>query len=66
MPQTSDRPLTAGQVAAAFNVTIETVRNWTESGHLACFRTPTGHRRFRREDVEKLLGHPIDGEAASA
>lgn len=28
-----------------------TVRRWADSGHLPCFRTPGGHRRFRISDL---------------
>jgi excisionase family DNA binding protein len=31
-----------------------TVRNWTDKGELPSRRTPGGHRRFRRADLEKL------------
>ena len=43
-----------GEVAAAFGVTVATVRNWERSGRIAAVRTPGGQRRFRRVDVEAL------------
>lgn len=49
-----DRPLTSGEVALIFGVTKTTVKRWAEDGHLAAFRTPGGHHRFRRQDVEAL------------
>ena len=47
-------PLTTGEVAALFAVTPETVAAWADSGKLASFRTPGGHRRFYRADVDAL------------
>lgn len=47
--------LTPGEVAKAFRVTAETVSRWADSGVLPFFKTPGGHRRFRREDVDALL-----------
>jgi len=28
-----------------------TVRRWADSGHIPCFRTPGGHRRFKKSDL---------------
>lgn len=60
-----NRPLTPAQVADLFSVTITTVGLWADSGKLPHFRTPGGQRRFKRQDVELLLGHPIDDAVAS-
>ena len=47
--------LSAGQVAALVDVDIRTVRRWAEAGFLpAATLTPGGHRRWRREDVERF------------
>ena len=32
-----------------------TLRNWTEQGHIAYYKTPGGHRRFKMEDLEAFL-----------
>lgn len=48
-------PLTAGQVAKLFNVHPTTVIAWADAGKLPSFRTPGGHRRFLREDVDAFL-----------
>lgn len=48
--------LTTREVAELFSVVPSTVVTWAETDKLPCFRTPGGHRRFRREDVEVLLG----------
>lgn len=55
--------LTPRQVAKMFNVHPTTVGRWETDGRLRGIRTPGGHRRFRREDVEALLAHP-EGDAA--
>lgn len=47
--------LSIGEVAALFNVTVPTVRNWDRDGKLTAIRTPGGQRRFLREDVEAHL-----------
>ena len=36
-------------------VTVGTIRRWDKDGRISSFRTPTGHRRFRRDDVLALL-----------
>jgi excisionase family DNA binding protein len=47
--------LTATHVAEVFQVSAEAVRGWAETGKLAGFKTPGGHWRFRRVDVEAFL-----------
>ena len=39
--------------AAILGVHPATVRNWADRGDLASRRTPGGHRRFRREELEQ-------------
>lgn len=60
------QPLTSTDVAAMFHVTTETVITWADTGKLPHFRTPGGHYRFHRVDVEKLV-RPVrpDSEDAS-
>ena len=47
--------MTSGEVANLIGVSVDTIRRWEKSGKVAALFTPTGHRRFRREDVERLL-----------
>lgn len=61
-----NKPLTTQQVAALFAVHPATVVRWADDGQLPCFRTPGGHRRFRREDVEALLGRDKQPAASGA
>jgi excisionase family DNA binding protein len=46
--------LSTGQAAAILGVSRDTMARYETAGHIACRRTPTGHRRFRRVDVERL------------
>ena len=38
------------------DVSDTTLRQWADAGHLRVYRTPGGHRRFLRQDVEALTG----------
>lgn len=49
-----DKLLTPGQVADMFNVDPKTVTRWAKDGKLNYIRTLGGHRRFHRDEVEKL------------
>lgn len=60
----TSRPLTPGQVAELFGVTIDAVANWADEGKLPSFRTPGGHRRFHQADVDALLAPPQPEPAA--
>jgi excisionase family DNA binding protein len=48
--------LTLGQAAKHLGVAQSTIRKWSDSGRLAAFYTPGGHRRFRRGDLDRFLG----------
>lgn len=47
--------LTPGEVAKIFRVSPKTVARWAAVGMLPVVRTPGGHGRFRRSDVDELL-----------
>lgn len=47
--------MTAPEVARAWNAAAETVGVWARTGKLPAFRTPGGHWRFHRADVEAAL-----------
>lgn len=51
----NDRPLTVGQAAKIVGVSVDTLKRYEQRGLIKSERTPTGHRRFLRSDVEKLL-----------
>ncbi|WP_304451412.1 BldC family transcriptional regulator [Nocardiopsis sp. YSL2] len=47
--------LTATEVAQAFRVDAKTVSRWANEGRISSFRTPGGHRRFHKHEVDALL-----------
>jgi excisionase family DNA binding protein len=53
--------LTSAQVASLLGVGPTSVKRWTDSGNLPCVRTPGGHRRFLRDEVERFLERGSDG-----
>ena len=59
------RWLTLGQAADILGVDATTLRGWADAGSVRFFRTPGGHRRFDREDLDRLL-HTTDAREARA
>lgn len=51
----NDEVMTPAEVAAMFKVDPKTVTRWARDGKLSSFRTPGGHRRYKRTEVEALL-----------
>lgn len=47
--------LTLGQAAIYLGVAQSTMRKWTDSGQVSSFKTPGGHRRYRRADLDQFL-----------
>ena len=47
--------LTLGQASEILGVHRATLRDWADTGKIPVARTPGGHRRFYRSDVEALL-----------
>jgi excisionase family DNA binding protein len=41
-----------GEAARLIGVSEPTLRKWTDSGRIAVFRTPGGHRRYLRSEIE--------------
>ena len=54
-PASGQALLTSREVAALFGVDFRTVTRWTAGGKLASIRTPGGHHRYRRADVDRML-----------
>lgn len=50
-----ERLMTPGEVAALFRVDPKTVTRWAAAGRIRSIRTPGGHRRFLRSEVQALL-----------
>lgn len=49
------RLLTPAEVAAMFGVDPKTVTRWAKAGQLSAIRTLGGHRRYRADEVRRLL-----------
>lgn len=46
--------MTTSSAARALQISVATVKRWAEVGLLPSHRTPGGHRRFWKEDVDRL------------
>ncbi len=71
MALSSTRPendwLTLSQASELLGVHPATLRQWSDEGKIGLFRTPGGHRRFARSEVERLLHVlPVRGSGLSA
>jgi excisionase family DNA binding protein len=53
----SDRQLvfTSSQAARYIGVSLATIRRWTDAGHIHCYRTPGGQRRFSRDQLDEFV-----------
>lgn len=51
-----DELISISEAAEMLGVCTKTIRDWTNDDRLPCIRTLGGHRRFRRLDIERLLG----------
>ncbi|RMI09395.1 helix-turn-helix domain-containing protein [Cellulomonas triticagri] len=47
--------LTKGEAAAVLRVSLRTLDRYSTNGSLRPSRTPGGHPRYRRRDIEALL-----------
>lgn len=56
--------ISVGPAAAILGVSRDTIKRYERAGLIHCRRTPTGHRRFRRVDVEKLRDDTNPGAEA--
>jgi excisionase family DNA binding protein len=52
-----DRQLvfTSSQAARYLGVSLATIRRWTDAGHIACYRTPGGQRRFSKDQLDGFI-----------
>ena len=54
--KTPDAILTSRQAARLLNVSITTLRRWTNKGMLRCYRIgPRGDRIFTKRDIERFM-----------
>ncbi len=50
--------LTVGEASRALGVDPDTLRRWSDTGKIAVFQTPGGHRRFTRDSIQAMLPRP--------
>jgi excisionase family DNA binding protein len=57
IPGANDRQLvfTSSQAARYLGVSLATIRRWTDAGHIGCYRTPGGQRRFSRAQLDEFI-----------
>lgn len=55
--------LTLGEASELLGVHPTTLRTWANAGKIPSFRTPGGHRRFAREDLEAFMRERSQGSA---
>ncbi len=46
---------TSSQAALYLGVSLATIRRWTDAGHISCYRTPGGQRRFSRAQLDEFM-----------
>jgi excisionase family DNA binding protein len=53
----NDRRLvfTSSEAANYLGVSLATIRRWTDAGHISCYRTPGGQRRFSRVQLDDFI-----------
>lgn len=54
-PDSSEALMTPAEVANAFRVDPRTVARWAKAGIISCIRTPGGHRRYRKSEIDERL-----------
>jgi excisionase family DNA binding protein len=56
-PRSGGRQLvfTSSQAAKYLGVSLATIRRWTDAGHVSCYRTPGGQRRFSRDQLDDFI-----------
>lgn len=47
--------LSSGEAAKLIRVSIKSLHRWEQQGLITSIRTPGGHRRWMRQDVEALM-----------
>lgn len=57
---------TSSQAARYLGVSLATIRRWTDAGHVSCYRTPGGQRRFSRAQLDDFVSSmqsdgPVEG-----
>lgn len=61
-PTDDEQLLTPSEVAKLFRVDPKTVTRWAKAGKLSSIRTLGGHRRYRADEVHRLLRERQGGD----
>ncbi len=54
---------TSSQAAVYLGVSLATIRRWTDAGHISCYRTPGGQRRFSRAQLDGFVASMQQGSS---
>ncbi len=57
-PATGDKRqlvFTSSQAARYLGVSLATIRRWSDAGHISCYRTPGGQRRFSKDQLDGFI-----------
>ncbi|MCP4650441.1 MAG: MerR family DNA-binding transcriptional regulator [PVC group bacterium] len=52
----ADKIFSISEAAQYLGVFPLTLRNWEKKGLLRSFRTPGGHRRFKKSELDRIIG----------
>ena len=52
-----DKIFSISEAAEYLGVSALTLRNWERQAKIRAFRTPGGHRRFRKSDLDAILNY---------
>ncbi|MCZ6891929.1 MAG: helix-turn-helix domain-containing protein [Chloroflexi bacterium] len=55
--------LSLGAASRVLGINQATLRSWADQGRIRAYRTPGGHRRFSREDVEAITRNAVAPQA---
>ena len=58
--------LSIRKAAEYLDVTEDCLRKWEKGGKITPFKTAGGHRRYKREDLDRLVGIESDDEVKKA
>ena len=54
---------TSSQAARYLGVSLATIRRWTDAGHVDCYRTPGGQRRFSKDQLDGFVDSLQGGQS---
>lgn len=52
--------MTIGQASEYLGVSIDTLRRWEKKGKLESYRSPGGHRYFKKNDLDSVFGRKYE------